>query len=136
MKLAVDTNILVSFFRPNPVQELILKSRQIGIVLFTSKENINELKKNESAILKYSKSNSKQFIEKLDELLKFIKLVDSETFYKFEPEAKQLAPHEKDTPIFALALSLNSPIWSNEPAFKDQAKIKVLSTLDMIDLFS
>jgi predicted nucleic acid-binding protein len=46
----------------------------------------------------------------------------------------EIAPHEEDIPCFALALALNSPIWSNEKEFKNQSKIKVFSTSDIVNL--
>ncbi|MBC7129159.1 MAG: hypothetical protein H5T45_05460 [Thermoplasmatales archaeon] len=43
-------------------------------------------------------------------------------------EARKIAPHFKDIPYFALALSLNAAIWSDEKAFKRQIKVKIFST--------
>lgn len=135
MKLVIDTNILVSFFRPNPVSELISKSSLLGISLVSSEYNIEELKKNKLEVLKYSGLNSKGFGDKLSELLKIIKTYPDKSAKELEKEAKSISPHDKDIPIFALALKLNCAIWSNEPSFKKQLIVKVLSTRDMIELF-
>lgn len=135
MELVIDTNILFSFFRPNPVREFISKSKLLNLQLFSSKYVFEELKKNKSDILKYSGLNSKQFNEKLTELSSFIKLFPESSCKEFESQAKELI-HDKDIPIFALALKFNCAIWSNEPSFKKQSKIKILSTRDMIELFS
>jgi len=134
MQLVVDTNILVSFFRPNPVRSIIMNSASLGIRLLTPERTIDELKKNEPDVLKYSKINSARFNEILSDLTKFIEVFPKESFREFEQEAKQLV-HEKDIPIFALALKLNCAIWSNEPSFKQQSKLPVFSTRDMIELF-
>ena len=134
MRLVVDTNILVSFFRPNPVNEVLSRSESLNLQLFSPEYALEELKKNKQDVLKYSKLNSKQFNERLAELLTFIKTISKGSFEEFEQEAKQLSPHDKDIPIFALALKLNCAIWSNEPAFKEQSKIDVLSNRDMIEL--
>ncbi len=136
MKLVVDANILVSFFRQNPVNEIISKSKILGISLSCSEYNLEELKKNKQAVLKYSGLNSKQFDGELSRLLSFVKLIPDKECKGFRQEAKQLAPHDKDIPVFALALKLESAIWSSEPAFKKQSSIKVLSTRDMIELFT
>jgi len=136
MKFAVDTNIFLSFFRPNPVNELISKSTLLGLFLYTSDKNIEELKRKKQDVLKYAKINSEQFDPLLSNLLRFIRLIPIESCKEFKSEAKKLAPHDKDIPIFALALKLNCPIWSNEPDFKKQYSIKVLSTRDMIELFT
>lgn len=135
MKLVTDTNVLVSFFRSNPVNEIISNSKLLRIDLYTSEENIQELRKNKLDVLKYSGLNNKQFEEKLLELLNYVKLIPSSLFKEFESEAKQII-HDKDIPIFALALKLKCQIWSNEPRFKQQSKIKVFSNRDMIELFS
>lgn len=134
MKLVPDTNTLVSFFRQNPVNEIVSKSKSLNLQLLVPELAIDELKKNKQDILKYSQLNSEQFKEKLSKLLKFIKIVPKESFKGFESEAKQLI-HDKDIPFFALALKLNCPIWSNEPLFKKQSKIEILSNRDMIELF-
>ncbi len=136
MKFVVDTNILVSFFRPNPVNELISKSKSLNLQLFSSQYIIEELKKNKSDVIKYSGLNEEHFNEKLSELLSFLSLIPEESFKKFESSSKQISPHDKDAPVFALALFLNSPIWSNEPAFKLQSRIKIFNTRDMIEMFA
>jgi len=134
MRLVTDTNILVSFFRPNPVSEIISKSKSLNLQLFSPEHAVDELKKNKLDIFEYSKLNLEQFNSKLSELLTFINIIPKEFFKEFEPEAKQLI-HDKDVPFFALALKLNCVIWSNEPAFKQQSKVEILSNRDMIELF-
>lgn len=136
MKLVVDTNILVSFFRPNPVNELVSRSKSIGLYLLSPEHAIDELKKpeNKRKVLEYSGLNSTQFNKELSKLLVFVETIPSKSFKEFEPEAKQLI-HGKDVPFFALALKMNCPIWSNEPRFKHQSKVEVVSTRDMIELF-
>lgn len=135
MQLVVDTNILISFFRVNPVRFIIINSSSFGIKLLTPERAIDELKKKESDVLKYSKINSARFNEMLSDLTKFIEVFPKESFREFESEAKQISPHDKDIPLFALALKLNCAIWSNEPSFKQQPKLPVFSTRDMIELF-
>lgn len=134
MNLVVDTNILVSFFRDNPVNEIIVNSRSLNLQLFTPEYAIEELKKNKSDILKYSEKNEEQFKEKLSELSKFIKIISDKEFEEFKLDAEKLI-HDKDIPIFALALKLKSPIWSNEPGFKKQNKVEIFSNKDIIELF-
>lgn len=134
MNLVVDTNILVSFFRSNPVNEIISNSKSLNLQLLSPEYAIDELKKNKQDILKYSGPNSKQFNSKISELLKFINAIPKDSFKEFESQAEQLI-HDKDIPFFALALKINCPIWSNEPAFKEQSKVEILSNKDMIELF-
>ena len=133
MQLVVDTNILLSFFRENPVRFIIVNSELLSIKLFTPEYVIDELKNNESDVLKYSKLNSSQFNKALSELSKLIEIVPKQSFDMFESQAKQLI-HNKDIPIFALALKLDCVIWSNEPGFKKQSSVKILNTEDLREL--
>ena len=130
MQLVVDTNILISFFRDNPVRLIIINSDFLGLEISTPEYVIDELKKNESDVLKYSKISSVQFNEILEELKRFIKIISKQSFEQFESQAKQLI-HDKDIPLFALALKIGCAIWSNEPEFKQQSSVKVFNTEDL-----
>ncbi len=133
MRIVVDTNILVSFFRSNPVSEIVSNVRDFNLQLFAPELAFDELKKNKQDILKYSGLNEKQFNEKLTKLAKFIRIIPKKQLNIHNSETKKLI-HEKDAPFFALALKLNCPIWSNEPAFKKQSVVKIFSTRDMLEL--
>src|SRR3989338_6287810 len=103
MQLVVDTNILLSFFRENPVRFIIVNSDLIGVALSAPEHAIEELKKNKHDLLKYSKLMPEQLDEPLSELSKFIEIIPEELFKQFKSKARQLI-HDKDVPIFALAL--------------------------------
>jgi predicted nucleic acid-binding protein len=134
MRIVLDTNILVSFFRQNPVNFIISMSDSFNLQLFSAQYSIEELKNNEKSILKYGKISSAQFNEKIEQLKKSVKIVPEHFFRELNKEAKLISPHDKDIPIFSLALKLNCPIWSNEQSFKFQKRVKSLSTKDMIEL--
>ena len=135
MQLVVDTNTLFSFFRKNPVRFIIINSEFLGLKLSAPEYVIDELKKNESDVLKYSKLNTRQFNEVISELSKFIETVPKKSFDMFESQAKGLV-HDKDVPIFSLALRLNCAVWSNEPAFKKQSSVEIFNTRDLRKLFN
>ena len=130
MKLVVDTNVLFSFFRENPVRFIIINSKSFGIELFTAGYNIDELRNNKSDLIKYSKLSSEQIESVIDELDKYVSTFSPEEYKAFELEAKQLI-HDKDVPSFALALKLGSAIWSNEPGFKKQPSVEIFNTEDL-----
>jgi len=135
MNLVVDTNILVSFFRENPVNKIILISKSINLDLISPDYCIEELRKNKKDILNYSGLDESGFNNKLKELFNIVKSYANDFYKEFEAKARRLI-HEKDIPIFALALKLRCPIWSNEPDFKNQKEVKVFDNRDMIELFS
>lgn len=132
MKLVVNTNILFSFFRENPVRELIVNSDFLGLELYTPRYAFSELRANKSDLIKYSGINKDKELEFAISTLEFFIEVMSDKFFKeFESEAKQISPHSKDAPFFALALKLDSEIWSNEPRLKRQSRVKVYNTEEL-----
>ena len=135
MRLVVDTNILFSFFRDNPVRFIIVNSGLLDLELFTATYNLQELRDNKSDLLKYSKLSVEQIESTINELGKYVSSFSSEEYSTFESEAKSISPHDKDIPPFALALKLNCPIWSNEPRFKEQSSVKIWSTKDLRKFF-
>ena len=132
MELVVNTNILFSFFRENPVRELIVNSDFFGLELYTPKYAFSELRDNKPDLIKYSgikKDNELEFA--ISTLEFFIKVKPDKFFEEFKSEAKQISPHSKDAPFFALALKLDSDIWSNEPRLKKQSRVKVYNTEEL-----
>ena len=85
-------------------------------------------------------SRSKLSPEELAEVFKIIKgeidFIPFEEFNRYAEEADKIAPHARDVQYFALALSFNAAIWSNEKAFKKQSRVKVFSTSELISFLS
>lgn len=133
MKLVVDANILFSFFRDNPVRFIIINASLIKLQLFSPAHALEELNKNIQDLIKYTKLSSSEIKSIIEELKAFISVIYSQEYKEFESEAKKLSPHtsDKDTPYFALALKLNCAIWSNEPAFKKQSRVKTFNTKEL-----
>ena len=50
--------------------------------------------------------------------------------------AKEISPDSNDVLYFSLALKLNCAIWSNDKKLKQQNKIKIYSTEDLIEEFN
>ena len=134
MNLVVDTNILILFFRQNPVYNIISNSKSLNLKLFIPQYAIDELERNINDIINYSKKREEEIKELIIKLKQHLIIIEAEKFKSFEDKVKKLAPHEKDIPFFALALYLNAYIWSNELAFKDQSEIKILRTRDLIEI--
>ncbi len=134
MKLVINSNILVLFFRKNPIQDIILNSKSFNLQLYAPEYALEELARNKSDIIKYSGKTGKGFKRDLNKLKELITFVNQNILKAFEEKAKELAPHDKDIPFFALALKLNASIWSNELAFKKQSVIPVFRTQELIEL--
>ena len=79
-------------------------------------------------------SDTPKFFETKKILLNFVRIVSKQEYLECMEEASKLAKHTKDMPYFALALSLNCAIWSDEKSFKQQSKVKVHSTSELVNL--
>ena len=94
-----------------------------------------ELENNREEIRSKSGFSHEDFDNFISVIKLKIKFVPLEDFIDKISDAKELSPHSKDIEYFALALSLNFPIWSDETAFKKQSKVKVHSTSDLVKKF-
>jgi len=133
MKLVVDSNVLFSFFKKESSTRKIITLVEL-LELYTLKSRINELIKHKDEICSKSKITEEGFFKSLTELEIFVRIVDDKFVSKFGKEAIKLTPHSEDAPLFALALSFNCAIWSNEVAFKRQSKVKVFNTKELLEL--
>ena len=94
-----------------------------------------ELENNREEIRSKSGFSHEDFDNFISVIKLKIKFVPLEDFIDKISDAKELSPHSKDIEYFALALSLNFPIWSDETAFKKQSKVNVHSTSDLVKKF-
>ena len=103
------------------------------VKLFAPFRVLAELEKNREEIKAKSGFSLREFEAFVGITKLRIKFIPLEKFLDEIPEAKKLAPHLKDVQYFALALSLNCPIWSEEKGFKEQSKVKIYNTKELID---
>lgn len=136
MFLVVDANILFSFFSPSSARRRLVGALpRFEFKLISPDFVFEELAKDKVRVRKYAGIAEIEFIIFFSLLEKRIESMPKLEYDKFLSKAKELAPHAKDIPYFALALSLNCPIWSDEKAFKQQSKVKVYSTSELIKEF-
>jgi predicted nucleic acid-binding protein len=80
--------------------------------------------------------SSSQIQVLFDDLTQGINTYPKKFYQPHLGEAYDLAHHEEDAPYLALALTLNVPIWSNDKGIKDQDKVKVFSTFEIVSLLA
>ena len=135
--LIPDANILFSFFKSDSTRRHVFRDLlKHDVKFFDPRLIIEEILSEKGKIKRFSYINESEFLYLFNLLDKQIEKSNKDEFEKSITEARDIAPHEKDIPYFALALSLNMPIWSDEKAFKKQSKVKVLSTKDLLNLLS
>lgn len=136
MFLVVDANIVLSaLLTKGKVFDIFAVNKLIKRYEFIAPEFLFfEISKNLDEIVEKSKLSP----EELGKVFKFIKdeidFIPFVEFNKYAKEAEAMSPHIKDLQYFALALSLNCGIWSNEKAFKKQSGVKIFSTEDLLEI--
>ncbi|MCD6094066.1 MAG: hypothetical protein J7J51_04705 [Candidatus Omnitrophica bacterium] len=136
--IRVDACILFSFFNRDSVRRKIIEElSNSGCKLISPEFAFVELISDKLKIMKYGKIDNLSFVFLLSLLERKIELFSKKVYAGFLAEANKISPHRgqtKDDPYFALALVFNSPIWSDESGFKQQSRVKVLSTKELLDL--
>lgn len=133
MKIVIDANRLFSVI-------IGKKLHSAAMDIFFSDETelyapfrmLAELENNRGGIRLKSGFNN----EDLDNFISVVKLrvrfVPLEDFIEKIMDGKTISPHSKDIEYFALALSLDCAIWSDEKSFKKQSEVKVYNTSELL----
>lgn len=139
MQLVVDASVVFSCLLPEDNSfDIFLINRLEGEYKFVAPEYLfREIGKNFGKIIRKSELPPEELAEVFDFIKGELEFFPFEEFNRFAEEASKISPHKKpkDDPYFALALSLNYGIWSNEKGFKQQDKVEVFNTEDLISRF-
>ena len=132
MNLIVDANVLFA--------ALLKEGKTIEILLnpffnFYSPEFIfEECEKYKEELLAKTHRTQEEFSELLEDLEEIINIIPREDYRDKFDLGKEISPDENDFYYFALALKLNCAIWSNDKKLKEQTKVKVYLTEELVDL--
>jgi len=133
--LVVDANILFSFFKKDSTRRHLIKGlSNRGSKLVSPDFAMEELLSDREKVMEFAGINELGFKFLFSLLERRIETFSKSEYKEFLLGAREISPHGRDDPYFALALSLNSAIWSDEKAFKKQSRVKVLSTEELIEL--
>ena len=131
MKLVVDTNVLIAYFWKNSETRKIIASEK-DLELMAPEFALEEINKYKKEIIKKAKISEEDFkISRID-LAISIKFFKLEAYGNFLKRAFETSPDKNDIDFFALALKLNCPLWSNDKKLKEQDKIKVYASHELI----
>ena len=131
MNLITDANVLFA--------ALIKEGKTIEILLnpffnFYAPEFLfEEFEKYKDEILRKTHRNESQFSEILEVLKNIISIIPKEEYAGKLNLSSEISPDENDIDYFALAFKLNCAIWSNDKKLKEQDKVKVYSTEELIE---
>ncbi len=130
MDLIVDANVIFAALIQEGKNYELLFRREFH--LFTPDFIIIEIEKHKEEILAKTKRSSAEFEQVLEILKRRIALIPMEELVPFVEQAETLTPDPDDMAYFALALKLNCSLWSNDKALKQQNKIKVYNTTEVV----
>lgn len=132
MNLIIDANVLFSaVIKEGKASEILLNFK---FKFFTPEFIINEFEKHKSEILEKTHRSEDEIERLFDIIEEIVKIIPQEEFIDKLDEATLICPDINDIMYFALALKLGCPIWSNDKKLKEQNKVKVYSTGDLIKL--
>ena len=130
MKLVIDANILFSaLIKDGFTVDIIVRD---DIELFAPEFLFDEFLQHKEEILYKTKRSGEKFYELFDSIKELIKIISEKDVKDVINEAERISPDPKDVPYIALALKLEIPIWSNDNRLKEQGKVMVYSTEEII----
>jgi|Deesub1362B_J571_1020462.scaffolds.fasta_scaffold17151_1 predicted nucleic acid-binding protein len=136
MILVVDAEVIfAALIARGFTLQLIKILSDHGVDLISPDYVSDEIRRRKDKIIRFSGLNEAQLDFVLNLIFERIKIISSKEYIQYFEEAGKLAPHKIDIPYFALALAKNSAIWSNEKSFKQQSKVKILSTNELKKMF-
>lgn len=132
MKATVDANILfAALIRDSATRHVWFAS---NLELFAPDFIVQEFLKHRFLVLEKSGADPKIFDQLLGRLLKKVALVADRELESFFPAAKSLCPLDpEDIRYFACALKEDTILWSQDRHFKQQRRIKVHTTAELLD---
>ncbi len=130
MKIVVDTNILFSFFWRSSLTRKLLLSPFLELI--SPSIALAELKKYSIDIIKKTKTTKIFFQKELSNIGSTVSFIDRKEYSAFFKEAEKISPDETDAEFFALCLKYKCFLWSNDLTLKNQNKVKVLTTEEII----
>lgn len=133
MKLVLDNNIFFSLMNPKSVNSYLFSSIKSK---FVAPDFIKlELEKYKEECLIKSGLSKQEFEIRQKEIESEIEFTELSEYKRFLKESIKTLSDPKDSPYLALALLINSSIWSNDSHLKEQSLVEVFTTSELIKLF-
>ena len=134
MKIIVDTNIIISALVKDGLTRKFLFFAPFDF--YTVDHAKSEIYKHINELIIKSKISEEAFQYLLDLIFNEIQMVELDIIEPYKEKAVEIMKiiDINDAPFIALALYLNSPIWSNDKHMKQQNIIKIYQTEEMIKL--
>ena len=134
MKFVIDTNIIFSALLRNSITRKIILSDVIET--YVPEYLYEEIARHDALILEKSKLSTTAYTALLLVFQKHTKIAKHEVYERKMPLAEQTMKEidVTDSPFLALALALESPIWTNDAHLKHQNLVDVCTTNELLEL--
>jgi len=135
MELIADSNRIIASLIKDGYSRKILLSRKFSF--FTVKFGLNEVVKYKSLIKKKAQIDENEFNSLMDKLMSKITVLSEEDISKdsINKAIEIMKEIDVDNVVF-IALSIemqNIPVWSDDKHFKQQNKVKVYTTKQLVE---
>lgn len=131
MRIVVDSNILFASLITNGETRRLVFLNKLELV--TPEFFREELNKYKPVLQEKAGFRAEELEKAVEILLEKVKVVNATEYLKDKVSALETSPDENDWPFFALALHYDIPIWSQDARLKQQDKVKVLNTKELIE---
>lgn len=134
MKAIIDANVVMAMLiNPGKPLEVFFEDR---LEIFAPEFLLEELQHYQNLILDKSRFSPEELNYLFSLLQQKIKFIPEEEFVAYFNEADKTCPDPDDIDYFALALHLKIPLWSNDKKLKEQSKVMVYSTAEIMSLLT
>ena len=132
MKLVVDANVLFSALITRGITAELLFDDELR--LFAPEFLFEEFSLHEKEVLEKTHRTPEEFRHLCGILRRRISVVPVAELLPWLDEARRITPDEKDSAYFATAMALGrrAALWSNDSHLKEQKRISVISTEELV----
>jgi predicted nucleic acid-binding protein len=130
MDLVVDANILIAaLIKQSTTAELMLED---SIHLYAPEFLLDEFSKYETEILAKTHRTEEDFYSFLEIMKRRINFIPQDEINSLLEKAEEISPDPNDVVYFAAAFKIGGQIWSNDKRMRDQSKVEIISTSDLL----
>ena len=132
MRLVVDANIPIALLLRYGITGKLFFANELE--LFAPEFLKFELRKHREMVRVRSVMSDELIAQLMARILCRIKFIPEEQLETYLKSAERICPDPGDVLYFALALHLRCPIWSNDKRLKEQKKISIYATHELVEL--
>ena len=131
MEIVLDANILFAGLIKDSTTAILLFNPNLK--LYTPEFILEGFMKYSELIQKKMKRTREEFVTIMHQLHQVITVVPQDEYEGYMERAKKISPDEKDVMYIALALKMKCGIWSNDSRLKEQNKVTICNTKELLD---